>query len=445
MIRVSRLLILPLAISTAYVGLGTASTPSAPDFVAAAAAQSDDGSKPKRNTKRVDSLRQRVYEDIAEAQEALEEGNKAEAVEDLSDLMEDDLNDYETAIVRQLFAQVAIDEEDYDRALSEYEKITQLERVPDSIFIQALYSLAQLYFIDEQYRKSIEYMNRWLNYSEKPGPTPYTFLGQAYYALEQFDEAVPQIEKAIEIAKQQGLEIKENWYLLLRSAYFELQAYEKVREVLELLAVNWDKPEYWRQLSAVYSELGLEKKQLSTMEVAYRRGFLDRENHLINLAQLYMVNNVPIKAAWVLEEGLKDGVIEKTPDNYKLLGQAYQNAQEAAESEEPFRLAAEKADEGELWMRLGQVRTELEDYAGALTALRNALDAEEELDEPGYAHLLIGMAHFNRDELADAKQAFRQAARFDETEKQARQWISYVDSEQKRRRELDAYYGGGGQ
>ncbi|GEQ99506.1 hypothetical protein JCM17845_01300 [Iodidimonas gelatinilytica] len=411
--------------------------------IRSAQAQSDE--KPKRSSKKVDSLRANVYEKIAKAQEKLEKGEKADAVKDLNSLLEDKINDYETAIVYQILASsVYIEEERYKEAITEYEKILKLERVPDSLQIASLNALAQLYLIDEQYENSITYMKRWMATQENPGPTPYYFMAQGYYGLEDYANIVPNILKAIELGRARGDEPKENWYLMLRLAYFELGNFEKVRDVLEYLTVNFEKPEYWRQLAAVYSELGQEDKQFATMEVAYRQGYLDKESQLINLAQLYLYHNVPIKSAWVIEKGMKDGIIEKNGENYELLGQAYLNAQEMRKAEEPLRLAAKDEDNGDIWMRLGQVYAEQERWKEAIEPLQKAVDSDD-LDKPGYAHMMIGMAYFNTGKLEDAKKTFRQAAKFEETKKAAAKWIDYTGKEQERRAQLTEYYGGGGQ
>ncbi len=402
-----------------------------------------DDKKPRRRTKTVDSLRANIYEKIAKAQEKLEKPEeRADGIKALRKLLEGKLNDYEEAIVHQIFGQIYIDDAKYKDAIREFGAILNLERVPESLTITSLQALAQLYLITEEYRKSIEYMNKWLAYQENPGPTPYSFLAQAYYGLEDYKNIIVNARKAIDLAQEQGLEVKENWWLLLRLAYFELGDMKKVAEVLETLAVNYDKPEYWLQLAGVYSELGEEKKQLAAMEVAYRRGYITTENNLRNLAQLYLYHNVPIKAAWVIEKGLKDGIIEKSAKIYKLLGQAYLNAQEMEKAKKPLELAAEEKDDGDIWMRVGQVYAELEQWKQAIDPLQKAIDSKD-LKEPGYAYLLLGMAYFYIDQFDKSKKALHKARTFKYTRKSARQWIAFVDEEVKRRKQLTAYYGGG--
>lgn len=402
-----------------------------------------DGDKRQRKTRTVSSLRQPIYDKISKAQEKLEKPDeRAEGIEDLRELLDSKLTDYEAGIVHQIFGQIYIDQAKYREAIGEFAKILTLEKVPESLTITSLQALAQLYLITEQYQKSIEYMNKWLAYQENPGPTPYSFLAQAYYGLEDYRNIIVNAQKAIDIAREQGLEVKENWWLLLRLAYFELGDMKKVAEILETLAVNYDKPEYWLQLAGVYSELGDEKKQLAAMEIAYRRGYVTTENNLINLAQLYLYHNVPIKAAWALEKGMKDGIIKPSGKVHELLGQAYLNAQEMEKAKKPLELAAEEQDDGNIWMRVGQVYAELEQWGQAIDPLEKAI-ASKDLKEPGYAYMLLGQANFYVDKFEEAKKALRKARGYKYTAKAARQWIAFVNDEVKRRKQLTAYYGGG--
>lgn len=412
--------------------------------IAAASAQNNEEDKAPKG-KKVDSLRATVYEKIAKIQEKMElpdAKEKAAALTELRGMIGDKLNDYETAVVYQILGQDAIEREDYKTAIAEFNKIVGLERVPESIRTTSLNALAQLYLVIEDYKKSIEYMNRWLATQENPGPSSYYFLAQAYYGLEDYKNIIPNAEKAIQLSREQGIEVKENYFLLLRAAYFELGNFKKVAEILETLAVNYDKGEYWRQLGGVYSELKEEAKQFAAMEVAYRRGFMDTESNLVNMAQIYLYNNVPIKAAWVLEKAMKDGIVEKNAEHYELLGQSYLAAQEMQKAEKPLEIAAKAADDGEIWLRLGQVYTELEEWEKAKEPLKKAA-ASDDIEKLGFPNLLLGMAYFYTNDFDEAKRYLAKARTFDETEKTARQWSSYVDDEVKRRKQLTAYYGGG--
>ena len=98
--------------------------------------------------------------------------------------------------------------------------------------------------------------SRWC---PNPPPEPYIYLATAYYQLERYDQMIEPVENAIRVANERDLEVKEQWWLLLRVPYYEQENYKKVAEILEVLVVGWPKKEYWTMLSAMYGELDLEK------------------------------------------------------------------------------------------------------------------------------------------------------------------------------------------
>ena len=83
----------------------------------------------------------------------------------------------------------------------------------------------------------------------------------------EIEEAIKGIEAdAANLAKGPT---RENWWLLLRAAYFELEQMDKVKEVLERLVIEWSKKEYWTQLSAFYGQDKQEKEQMAAYQTAY--------------------------------------------------------------------------------------------------------------------------------------------------------------------------------
>ncbi len=262
------------------------------------------------------------------------------------------------------------------------------------------------------------------------------YKGQAFYALEEYRNAVEQILFAMEMNRAADVPVRENTYLLLRSIYFELNDLPKVKEVLEILIISFPpKAAYWLQLSAIYSELKEEKNQLATMEVAYKQGFFGKESHFVNLAQLYLYNDVPIKAVKVLEDGFKQKIVEENEKNLETYSQSLMVAREFKRALDPLARAAKLSDNGELYIRLAQVNIELDKHADAIKAIQAGLK-KGELDREDRAQTLLGMSYYNVDKLQDATKAFRAAAKDKRTRKAATQWINFLRKEIDRRRKL---------
>lgn len=393
---------------------------------------------PKRKRRPGPTLSIQVNKRLEAVQVAFDEKNYPEASELLNALARKKINDYEMAMVSYFRGLLYYEQENFAQSIRSYEAVLTNDRLPYSFYDSVKFTVAQLYFAEENYRKSIQILDEWLVYQCNPPTSSYMFKGQAFYALEEYRSAAEQILIAMEMNKAAGVSIRENTYLLLRSIYFELNDLLKVKEVLEILIINFPpKANYWLQLSAIYSELKEERNQLATMEVAYEQGFLEKESHFVNLAQLYLYNDVPIKAVKVLEDGFKQKIVEENKKNLETYSQSLMVAREFKRALDPLARAAKLSDDGELYIRLAQVNIELDKHADAIKAIQAGLK-KGELDREDRAQTLLGMSYFNVDKLEEAIKAFRAAAKDKRSRKAATQWINFLRKEIDRRRKLAA-------
>ena len=171
-------------------------------------------------------------------------------------------------------------------------------------------------------------LDSWFAISEDPGPEAYVLKAQIFYQLEDYRAGIEPIRTALEVATAKGQELRENWYRLLNVFYYELEDYPNVIEVLGTIINIWPKEEYFTQLSAMYGLEGNDAAQLGLYETAFEAGWLDQGTELVQLSQLLLQADAPIKAAYIMEAGLEDGTIESNEVNFRVLAQAYQLAQE---------------------------------------------------------------------------------------------------------------------
>ncbi|WP_339862005.1 hypothetical protein [Paremcibacter congregatus] len=422
-----------------------------------AATDKEDRKFEDRKTRRTPALSEKIYKVLGKAQEQADAENYPAALqileEDLGSKI-DKLNSYERAQYYNFKGFLYYSQENYPNALKAYENVLRQENLPAAMEDTTVYTMAQLYFIQEDYNKSIEMMNRWMEYQPNPTAQPLVLLGQAYYSLgtiegvakaeavRNFKKGIPYILQAIQLYEDAEKEPKENWYLLLRVMYFEMQDYQKVVDILEILVNKWPKKEYWLQLAGMYGEMAsdekdekkrfaLEKKQLATYETAYRQGFLQKSSELVNMSQLYLYHETPYWASVVLDKGLKDGMIEETEKNYENLAQARINAQDMRPALAPLKKAAEMSEDGELYRKLGQVYMQLDEYENAAKYLGLALK-KGGLKRPDKAAIYQAMCYFNLGQLDKARESFEVAAKDKRTRKEAQRWIRALAKEQRR-------------
>ncbi|MEO0973465.1 MAG: hypothetical protein AAFX85_10260 [Pseudomonadota bacterium] len=408
-----------------------------------AIAQDDGGS---RETKKTPAMREKVYTVLSEAQVLLEEeNNSAGALNKLAQLEKmKDLNSYELAQMWTFYGYVYFQQENYKGAKRAYENVLKQDP-PEALQTSTTYTLAQLSFVTEDYDGAVRYLQQWFRVAINPGPEPYILLCQGMYqqaaalsgsaAKKRYQEAIQPCLDGIALAKQRGTEVRENWYLLLRTFYYELNDFPQMLGVLETLITTWPKKEYWIQLSGVYGELGQEKNQLAAYEIAYKQGFLTRGSEVVTLAQLFLQAEVPYKAAKILEDGIDKGMVESNERNNRLLAQAWMLAAEDDKAIAPLQRAAALTRGGEMDYRLAQTYFNLDQYDDAVSAARDALN-KGGLKRPDSVNVLLGMSLFNEKDYQGSLRAFREARNDDRSKKLADQWITHVNSEIDRERQL---------
>ena len=410
------------------------------DVISGAVAQDDKPKKDQRETRRTPALRNKVYEKLAEAQTLAEAKDYAGAAVILNDMIAEDgkraLNSYELANVYNLFAFLAYATEDYPQSLRYYEQVIAQPDIPLAMEINTRFTIAQLYFVQEKWQQGIDAMLVWFDLNEKPNAGAYVLLAQGYYQVKKYDLALENVETAISMHEGEGKLPKEQWYNLARFLYFDKEDFDSALDVLNTLIIYYPKKQYWVQASHLYGEKKEEQKQLALMEAAYEQGFLDRSSELVTMAYLYLNAEVPYYAGSVIEKGFKDELVDDKSKNYELGGSAWAQAREVAKSIPMMEKAAAKSDEGELYVRLGNVYLDGDQFAKAADSVNKGLK-KGGVKRPDQARLVLGMAYFNLGEYNKARKAFRDAGKDDRSEKYAKQWIAYVSSEEERQRELE--------
>jgi len=97
-----------------------------------------------------------------------------------------------------------------------------------------------------------------------------------------------------------------------------------------------------------------------------------------------------------------------------------------------MKKAADASQQGKDFYKLAQIHTERQEWDLALSSVTKALKLGE-LNAEHSALILKGLILFNMDRLAEAKVEFDKAFKFEEAEKMAKQWLSYIESEEQRR------------
>ena len=174
-------------------------------------AQSSDNKQPVKY-KKARALQSSTAKKMAKVYEALEEvdekGEPAPNMETvlsiLNDLRDnrDDLKSYDRSVMWNAWAYVYFSEGQYSQALDSYRKLMNEPESTIPLRTGALLSMGQLSMVQENYDQGIKYILQWMDEVEKVTAQAWSFLGQAYYAKEDYRKSFSSIEKAIKLAEE---------------------------------------------------------------------------------------------------------------------------------------------------------------------------------------------------------------------------------------------------
>ncbi|MDH3518944.1 MAG: tetratricopeptide repeat protein [Myxococcales bacterium] len=341
------------------------------------------------------------------------------------------LNAYERAIVFQMWGYVAAGREDYEAAASYFEKCLAEAALPEESAINMRFNIAQLYMALTRWDDAIAALEQWFAAVEAPNSNAYYTLAIAYYQKAEEDDlpeykakALVPAAKAVEIATKP----QERWLQLLLALYMESKDYKSSLPVLEQLVSLYPNKSYWIQLSAIYGELGMDQQSLAAQQLAYLQGLLDKDKELRRLAELYLYYELPYRAVKVLEKGFEEGKIEEDKKSLELYANALLAAREYETALEPLERAASLAEDGNLYVRLGQVYVTQEEWQKAQDAFEHALE-KGELRNACSSQLLLGITIYNQGKRGPAREWFQRAGRDEACETASQQWIQHLDRE----------------
>lgn len=373
------------------------------------------------------------------AQEMLQAGKVNGAKKELDAVMKRrGLKPLELANIYQFYAYVANEKDNAKQAIAYFIKAIQEDALPIAQQYQLEYNVAQLYMMEGDFNQALKILRTWFK-KVRSKDSPVTPNGGNYYmlALCYVNLDPPNYERArkpAELAIESSDTPDENWLRMLGQIYYVQKEYTLMAEVLEELIERFNKPDYYTQLSGAYAESGEELKALAVLQLAYKQDLLLRESQVQHLARMELYHSIPYRAAIILEKGLNDGILTDDLDNLKLLADSWIAAREPEKAFVPLSSAAGLADNGDLFMRLGQAYVQKQRWKDADKALGNALD-HEELKDRGQVHLLRGVARMNLERWKAARTSFKAAAKFEESKTSAEQYVRYLEA---RRRQVEA-------
>lgn len=368
-----------------------------------------------------------IYEEVGEER-------YDEAFADLEQMLQRAGRDaYLRAILNQAMAQVEWARGNYESSLRFFERAVELDTLPDETHFALQYQIAQLYYMQDRFDEALARLEAWFCAvpEERISASAYVLEAAIQAGREHHAGALEAIERAIAMEESP----REDWYLLKLAAHYELGQYSEAAATLEVLIENWPgNKQYWLQLAQVYDRLGQESRALAVLALAYRRGLLDEEADILWLSSLYSSSELPYKAAGILEDGIRGGVVAGSGTRWAQAADAWYAAAELERALAAYVEAGRVSGSGDIDLRRAHILIDLERWEEAAEALDLALERGG-LDDrrTGEAYLLRGLARYSLDRPDQAAADWERAGRYETARDAAGQWLEHLHEERQRK------------
>ena len=288
---------------------------------------------------------------------------------------------------------------------------------------QAIRLLADLQMQEKMYSKCLVTYQQWMDFTGREDKAVYLRMAQANYEMQKYAAMIPLADKAIAIAKKP----EKNAYILKLSSYYERKDYKNSVKVLEdLVKLFPEDTRWWPQLGMFYMMIEDYQKALATMDLAYKQDLLTKPSQIKALSQLYYNNNVPYKAAKVLEKHIDDGLIERDLRMITQVANSYRAAKEYMTAAKYYGEAAAFEDDPEMYRKQGNMLLQKEKYSDAIVVLEKSIELGT--SKAGSVNMMIAEAYLYQNKLRSAYKYIKLAEQDPKTKKNARSWASYIKS-----------------
>ncbi|MBN7820895.1 hypothetical protein [Bowmanella yangjiangensis] len=364
-------------------------------------------------------------------QKAFEAYNNEQLQEALSILYEIDTSDpFDRAFTDKFIGQLLASQEGQaSKALGYLQNSVKDKQLTDGDHASILKLVADLNLQEQKYSDALVWYQKYIDFTCKQDPDVYVRMANANYELKQWDKVVGPADKAIALYEKPN----KNPYVLKLSAFFERKMWPQTIEVAEELVRQFpDTAQWWSQLGMFYAQVEDFKKSLAMLEVAYNNGFLTKESEIRVLSQLYATNDIPYKAATIMEKHLKDGLLKSDEKNFASLANAFHSAKEIKKAAYYYGKAAALSNDVDHYRRQGSLLAAAEDYKNAIPAFDKALELAKGKDE-GKLHIELMTSYFYLNDFKQAYKHVKLAMNDSATARTAKSWEAYIKEKARNR------------
>ncbi|WP_196137414.1 tetratricopeptide repeat protein [Aliikangiella sp. G2MR2-5] len=372
----------------------------------------------------IQGLNERTHKRLNKALELLAEDQYAEAVERLKSLLDTVRSDYEKATVNlnlaYAYAQQGkqVESLPFFKQALEYGKTTLPHERVQGLRI----NVASMLYSAGEKKKALNMMLEWADNAVKDDDTAYYMIAAFYSEDGNYDKALCPAYYAVKSAPTP----KKDYYQALLAFHWEKKDVKGAGDLLkEMVALFPAEKDYWRQLSQVYFQLDKIEDALAIMEMFYLNGGFNKETDYTWLSALFSYNEVPYRAAKVLEEGLNKKLVKSEKKIWQAIANNYHISNEISKAIVAFGKTGELSDTGESYLKQAELLTDEERWGDAVAAYDKALQ-KGKLDDPGRAHFRKGVALISMGRCDSGMSVLETASKYKKYRQRASQWTDFA-------------------
>lgn len=366
-----------------------------------------------------------LVEDLREASVLLGEKKTDLAIDKLKQLVTKG-EDYDKAVVHYNLGIGYSEKNDLAASASYFAKALSYNALSLQQSEQLRFNLGQLYVASGQFDAGIDALRDYMAKACNPvSPDAHVFLASALAERKRYPEALAEVDIALAASKV----VKESWVQFKLGLLYEAKDYKGSAEtLLQLIAVNTGKADYWKQLAGVLLQMEDSTQAAAVLALAERQGMLASADDIRNLYNTYMIIGEPQKAAQLMDAAITDHKLPLDEKNLESVSNAWINARETAKAEATLKQLAAMAERGEYYFRLGAMYGDQERWKDSREMLERALE-KGGLKKPGEAWFRIAVAHYGANDLKGAIAALQKSVAYDDTRAQASEWLRSLSTQ----------------
>jgi len=287
---------------------------------------------------------------------------------------------------------------------------------------ESLNNLAGLQMGEELFKEAIVSYYAWMDFTGESDATVWARIASGHLSLEQYKEIIPAADNAI---AAYGDKQNANPYILKVNSYYERKMFKESVKVLETAVQLFPETKgFWTQLASLYAMTEDFTKSLSTLDLAYKKGFLTSEREIIMLANLYAQSELPYKTAMLLEKFIDSGVVKRDDKNIKTLANAWHGAQHIDKAASYYGELAKMTNESRHYKKQGALLNQDEQFTKAIVALKKAIEVG--IKNPGSVYQSIAESYYYLEKYKQANTYILKAMKDPKSRRSAKGWIGYI-------------------